>query len=67
MTTAEYFDERTAQLELGVLELLCRYPKMTAGVMALDLKAGPKELGRILESMKARGLVTSYKRRWSLA
>lgn len=67
MTTAEFFAERKAQLEAGVLSILQRYPKTTVGVMASDLQAGTKELGRVLEDMKARGLVTSYKRRWSLA
>jgi len=67
MTTAQFFAERKAQLEAGVLSLLQRYPKTTVSIMALDLQAGTKELGRVLESMKERGLVTSYKRRWSLA
>lgn len=67
MTTAEFFAERAAQLEAGVLGMLTRYPKLTVSIMASDLQAGTKELGRVLESMKERGLVTSYKRRWSLA
>ncbi|MFA6165414.1 MAG: hypothetical protein WC700_02275 [Gemmatimonadaceae bacterium] len=67
MTTAEFFAGRHAELEAGALALLRRSTALTATAMASDLRAGSKELTRVLESMRVRGLVTRFNRRWSLA
>lgn len=67
MTTAEFFAGRHAELEAGVLRIFRRFPALTTSAMASELRAGPKELTRVLESMRVRGLVTRFKRRWSLS
>lgn len=67
MTSAEYFAARHAELETGALALLGQGESLTVSTMARELEAGTKELTRVLESMRVRGLVTRFQRRWSIA
>lgn len=64
--TAAYFAHRNAQLEQGVVKLLTPCVQLTATELRHHLSAGMRELDRVLQSMRTRGLIRSERRRWEL-
>ncbi len=66
MTTAQFFAERQAQLVAGVLKALAGGVALTGTMLRRELSAGAKELTRVLDTMRDRGLVTSRNRWWTL-
>ena len=64
--TEAYFAQRHAQLEAGVLTLLRPGVQRTATELRHALNAGMREIARVLQSMRTRGLIRSQRRRWDL-
>ena len=66
MTSAEFFATRHAQLEAGTLNLLAGQGQQTATQLRSQLRAGMRELDRVLQSMRVRGLIRSRRKKWEL-
>lgn len=64
MTTAEFFAQRSAELQAGVLHLLECGDPLTATQLRVHLGAGMRELDRVLQKMRQSGLIQSRRQRW---
>lgn len=66
MSPDEFFATRHAELEAGVLRLLGEQPSQTATQLRTQLRAGMRELDRVLQSMRVRGCIRTVRQKWEL-
>jgi len=64
MTTDEFFAARAANLAAGALGLLETEGQQTATQLRTQLRAGMRELDRVLQQLRKDGQIRSYRRRW---